>query len=405
MQLSLLLISLVNCVVVQQPPSLETFDHHESLILPSKQTIELFWTIKHSQIKFGVSSETSYSSDGWLAIGTSDAGGMKGANYFIFKNNFLEERFSETYEQPSIKANTATQLLSFNSTEQGKFFTFSTPLCNGLTTKNPIWIIFAYGDNEFQQHLPSNRGQQLIDLSGSYFITETNPTERTQTLDIISPPVQMVAEKTAYCYSYHDISTQLDEKYHIIAQNAELGTPLVHHMIGYVCQSKQDLPVPGKVICNYFKENGTEIRNSEQPCAGEISEVNFIWGPGGKGIFYPSNVGKPIGDANHRYFILETHYNNPELLTDVVDPGSGFKLTITKQLRKFDVGILTLGLDILNWSVPGLGTPSISGECGSKCTSKPDLIPSSGLNVLSMALHMHMHGKSMITRHIRYIFS
>jgi hypothetical protein len=85
-----------------------SYDHHESLVLPDKKTTELNWKIKDSQVEFGVASNNG---GGWLAIGTSDAGGMKGAKIFLLNNDKLEERFSQTYQPPKKKDAPATKLI------------------------------------------------------------------------------------------------------------------------------------------------------------------------------------------------------------------------------------------------------------------------------------------------------
>jgi hypothetical protein len=52
------------------------YNHRETLILPDQTNIELFWSLDKNKINFGVASNNG---NRWLAIGTSDAGGMKGA--------------------------------------------------------------------------------------------------------------------------------------------------------------------------------------------------------------------------------------------------------------------------------------------------------------------------------------
>ena len=65
---------------------------------------------------------------------------------------------------------------------------------------------------------------------------------------------------------------------------------------------------------------------------------------GARTFVYPKETGLPIGGREYNpYVMLEIHYNNPNLLSDVHD-SSGVKLTITKRLRPEDAGVIELGL-------------------------------------------------------------
>lgn len=63
--------------------------------------------------------------------------------------------------------------------------------------------------------------------------------------------------------------------------------------------------------------------------------------------------------------ILQTHYNNPSGSQQLPQDASGFKLSITPQLRPYDLGVMTLGQTRLELP-PGQSdvkaVPSVSGH-------------------------------------------
>jgi len=89
--------------------------------------------------------------------------------------------------------------------------------------------------------------------------------------------------------------------------------------------------------------------------------------------------------------MLQIHYDNPSGEIDV-DPGSGFRLTYTDQLRPYDVGVLTLGsVEIV--IPPNSKSYHIKNECPSECTSK---FPGSGLTIVGNGFHMHQVGNAFL---------
>jgi len=66
---------------------------------------------------------------------------------------------------------------------------------------------------------------------------------------------------------------------------------------------------------------------------------------GADAFVYPEEAGLSIGGVDFNpYIMLEVHYNNPELHQGVVD-SSGIRLVLTKTLRKYDAGVIELGLE------------------------------------------------------------
>lgn len=69
------------------------------------------------------------------------------------------------------------------------------------------------------------------------------------------------------------------------------------------------------------------------------------WAMGADAFVYPEETGLSIGGANFNpYVMLEVHYNNPELHQGIID-SSGIRFVLTKSLRKYDAGVIELGLE------------------------------------------------------------
>lgn len=74
-----------------------------------------------------------------------------------------------------------------------------------------------------------------------------------------------------------------------------------------------------------------------------------------QGFTFPPDAGYPFESAHGRFYLMESHYNNPvrtmgdweaavaaQHLGPVVD-NSGLKLLFTPSLRKHDAGVVSIG--------------------------------------------------------------
>ncbi|KAJ3378311.1 DBH-like monooxygenase protein 1 [Lobulomyces angularis] len=360
------------------------FEHHEILITPSKKEINLHWKVNAIDeiIEFGISAHVN----GWLALGLSDSGGMTGADIFLGRKVngefLLEDRFALETGYPKLdKSQDLNLISSFHENGELNFhFTRKLKTCDTedsvIRLDIPLWFIFAFGEGDFGKHLPGNNAQKLIDLSGKYFEKELigeNLKEETFNLPLIAPKIELLPFDTVEDYV--------------------IKSPLVHHFVGYLCDAPPKDLKEGESKCNILGKNS--VINFDNKC----SKFYLVWAKGGTKRMYPSIAGKPIGkgELNTKYLVMETHYANPELLSGMVDEGSGFNLTVTKQLREKDVGMFTLGVDTEFIAIPPKSKEStLVSDCGEKCMNKIDAgFPESGLNVIAMLLHMHRRYKNL----------
>nr|CAD7448509.1 unnamed protein product [Timema bartmani] len=168
---------------------------------------------------------------------------------------------------------------------------------------------------------------------------------------------------------------------------------LVHHMEVFHCVAPPDQNIPEyKGPC--FAPQRPE---TTQVC----KRVLAAWAMGAPPFVYPEEAGLPIGGPDFNpYVMLEIHYNNPEKRSDWVD-STGVRLHISPTLRKYDGGVIELGLEYTDKMAIPPHQPqfTLTGYCISECTAVG--IPPEGIVIFGSQLHTHLTGIRVFTRHIR----
>ena len=117
---------------------------------------------------------------------------------------------------------------------------------------------------------------------------------------------------------------------------------------------------------------------------------------------FPSKLGYPMEKSlQEKYLLLEMHYDNPALLDNIEDD-SGVRIYFTRQLREFDLGLMTIGtgLDASNIQMPPkVDSITYNTICHPECTKK--IIPSEGVYLIAAFLHTHLLGKQVTTSLVR----
>lgn len=123
---------------------------------------------------------------------------------------------------------------------------------------------------------------------------------------------------------------------------------------------------------------------------------------GSEGEVLPEHVGIPLGEeyGGATYFMLETHYDNPNMNQDISD-NSGLRIYYTDKVRQYDTAMLLLGSEVnfLHLIPPRQQSFVSVGKCSKECTEKG--LESGGIRILNGVLHSHLSGRKMRLRHIR----
>ncbi|XP_015427857.1 PREDICTED: dopamine beta-hydroxylase [Myotis davidii] len=125
--------------------------------------------------------------------------------------------------------------------------------------------------------------------------------------------------------------------------------------------------------------------------------VLAAWALGAKAFYYPEEAGLAFGGAgSSRFLRLEVHYHNPLKIQGRRD-SSGIRLYYTATLRRFDAGIMELGLVYTPVMAipPGEAAFVLTGYCTDKCTQLA--LPPSGIHIFASQLHTHLTGRKVVT--------
>ncbi|CAI2343593.1 unnamed protein product [Caenorhabditis sp. 36 PRJEB53466] len=183
----------------------------------------------------------------------------------------------------------------------------------------------------------------------------------------------------------------ISKTYHVVRMEPYI-TPgnehLVHHMEVFICRDE-------------VEEWSGSCNDAKKPAkAKSCSHVIAAWAMGEGPIQYPREAGLPIGGkGKNEYVMVEIHYNNPELHKGVMDT-SGFQFFVTGMLRRYDAGIMELGLvySDANSVPPNQKAWAMNGYCPSQCTQN---LPEEGINIFASQLHAHLTGRKLFTTQYR----
>lgn len=168
----------------------------------------------------------------------------------------------------------------------------------------------------------------------------------------------------------------------------------LQHVILYECQDNSKLT-------RLVDQPGQQcFEPGAQPFA--CNSVVATWSRGSEGFSFPPEAGYPLEPSSTKYYMLETHYSTAldGILPSAFD-SSGLRLYYTSELRRYDAGLLSIGMDP-NWRhiiPPGQQNVVSSGHCVSDCTRQA--FPKFGINVFAVVMRTHRIGRQVSLRHIR----
>ncbi|KAK4288778.1 hypothetical protein Pmani_038210, partial [Petrolisthes manimaculis] len=253
------------------------------------------------------------------------------------------------------------------------------------------------------QRLPKHehRGVRSLYLRDPHLATSNDPQSNLKHWDVLSPQVALPDNiPTLYWCKLYRIP-KLTRKAHIVGYVPVItteGEPHVHHMLLYECHITNS----DQLMERFVSARGAQCYDRNMPYSWSACNTPIVaWAVGSEGEMYPDHVGIPMGEEHGgaTYFMLEIHYNNPNLRTGVVD-SSGVRVLYTEKLRQHDAGILTLGHMLSPTLIvpPGRSWNTVA-YCSSQCTHKT--LPPGGIKAFLGFLHMHLLGSSISVQLIR----
>uniref|UniRef100_A0A0K2T4R5 Tyramine betahydroxylaselike [Nasonia vitripennis] n=1 Tax=Lepeophtheirus salmonis TaxID=72036 RepID=A0A0K2T4R5_LEPSM len=376
------------------------------------------WQIVEDEIIVEVDYLSEEGKD-WVAVGFSDYGELRNADLCVAWMNWKGQHFLEdahTNENYTMLLDEYQDCRDFEYQEfsNGRLsFKFTRPLhpChNGHDKKEDyviedgtVHVVWAKGKGSLYEVNGLNLSDRGIAKSGfertrllkvdTKFIESSDNVVRlniTHTVDISN-------DDTTYWCSSHKLNPSImSKKHHIIEylpRISEGNEDVIHHMEIFQCDASLELEFP--------IWSGPCGDKSAPPELQMCKKVLAAWAIGAGSFEYPREAGIAFGGPQTSpYMMMEVHFNNPSRRSGIHDE-SGMTLIITPELRKYDAGILELGLiysDLMAIPPYAVNFP-LSGHCLPQCTAVG--LPEEGIIIFGSQLHTHQTGARVVTKHFR----
>lgn len=370
-------------------------------ILDTKGDVRLFWKTGDNFSTYGIASRSS----GYLALGFSETGAMTGADMavgykdqkgdFVFENRhapgFVFPVVSQDQEKNMryVEGHQTNGVTGFVFEKQNEAACLQDQA--NVHVNSWQWFIYAFSqDNTFAQHGPGHNGKSYVKLGDgkTVSVNEIRDVADSKNFTVIQPEVTIPTAETTYCYSLHKLPA--GKRNFLLGERPAKSSPLLHHLVLYGCYG-----LPDDVKDMVGKEPNCDWETFSNPCNSFVTE----WAPGMSGRTFEHGYGKPFGSDLYEYAMLETHYNNPELLEDQKD-SAAYTFLYTDQQVENEIGTLTLGdLQVTGWFLePGKELVPHSTVCTPECTGH---WPSEGITAVSVFHHMHFRGRNARVQIIR----
>ncbi|XP_061555239.1 dopamine beta-hydroxylase [Phycodurus eques] len=356
---------------------------------------EVYMELKVAELKHGV------------VLGMSDRGELTDADLVLLWNSGSKSYFGDAWSDSEGKVTLDSQqdyeLIEAKWKSEGFYLLFKRPFstCDPrdyLIEEGTVHIIYGLLDQPLASPEQLNMSRISTGLQRILMLRPDTPAPAlppdVQTLDVVSPGVVIPTQETTYWCSIHKLPENMPEN-HIVMYESVI-TPgneaIVHHIEVFEC-SPDDRDVP--------KYSGSCDNKMVPAKLNFCRHVLAAWAMGAEAFYYPPDAGLPIGGpSSSRFLRLEVHYHNPLLISGRRD-SSGIRLHYTRSLRRYDAGIMELGLVYtpIMAAPPKQHTFYLTGYCTSKCTRTA--LPRGGIFIFASQLHTHLAGRGVRTVLVR----
>ncbi|CAL8068679.1 unnamed protein product [Orchesella dallaii] len=280
-------------------------------------------------------------------------------------------------------------------------------------TQDSLRIIWAIGETDDIAYHTKNRGyydaylltpdltpREVLDGQGGQ-----DPSSPMQVFNMTTT-FQIPERETTYWCTWHRAPT--NTKQHIIGFDTAFPTDQdrqhVHHLLIHRCHAPPGID-PDDLFEGPSNTGGSECYYYDTPNPLPLQycrETMHVWGVGGRPFFFPDHVGLAMSENGTEYIVLQVHYDNPELRSDL-----NVTLTLqafyTDEVREHDVSMLGIGQQIPAAtsiiSPPNTRGHATVGICPSACTEKG--LQGQEVNILAGWLHTHTTGSASRFMHFR----
>ncbi|XP_048505129.1 MOXD1 homolog 2 isoform X2 [Athalia rosae] len=218
-----------------------------------------------------------------------------------------------------------------------------------------------------------------------------------QIWDVLNQQVRLPMQEDTLLWCRVLKMPAIRQKHHVVRYEPVIqpgSKEYLHHMTLYECRgSSSDMEAAARASGGVCYQPGQPIL--------QCNTIAATWSLGSEGFNYPPEAGYALDPhAGPLFYMLETHYTNPQLDAFISD-SSGLRLLYTDRLRTHDAGVLSIGIDP-NWRhiiPPGQPEVISEGHCVADCTGQT--IPNNGVNMFAVIMHTHQLGNKVRLRQIR----
>ncbi|XP_059622696.1 MOXD1 homolog 2 [Phlebotomus argentipes] len=385
------------------------------------ENFRLLWTVRGAEITMEIQAKTL----GYVGVGFSEDGTLSGADMAIGWVDQGQPYFQDRHVKKNSDGEPVVDpsqdyvlLLGYeNATHTVLRFRRKLDTCDTYhdlpITNDTMRVIFMYHENEprrgavtpgsLPKPLEAYRGYRPLFLTQRVSQDAIKLDLKIRTLELRNQDVELPQSDTTLYWCKVFKLTDINKKHHLVKYEpvfeSTASQPYMHHIVLYECQgSSNELEL-------LSREQGRPCFQPDNP--RQCNVVVATWARGSEGFTFPQEVGYPLDIYQARYYMMETHYhhamdgvgvniNSPPMVDN-----SGLRLYYTQALRKFDAGVLSVGIDP-NWRhiiPPGQERVISEGHCIEECTRPA--FPPQGINIFGVMMRTHQIGKQVRLRQIR----
>ncbi|XP_057647850.1 DBH-like monooxygenase protein 2 [Chionomys nivalis] len=366
-----------------------------SRFLDPSHAVFLHWDFDY-EAEF-ITFELQVQTTGWVGLGITDrytfvgsdlvvGGVLPDGNVYFSDQHLLDE---DTLEQDGSQD---AELLKLTEDSVSTTMRFSRPFrsCDPHDldiTSDTMRVLAAYGLDDIPKMNRERTFVKSIFLLQMLQYDDQDAPEDTIIHDLTISNFLIPEDDTTYACSFLPLPI-VSKKHHIYKFEpllVERNETMVHHILVYACGNASVLPT------------GIGECYGSDPAFSLCSHVIAGWAVGGLSYQFPDDVGISIGTPlDPQWIRLEVHYSNFQNLPGIRDT-SGIRLYYTSHLRKYDMGVLELGISVfpIHFIPPGAEAFLSYGLCKTEKFEEMNGAPVSDIYVYSYLIHTHLAGRSL----------
>lgn len=368
--------------------------------------VQLAWNVSYAQQEIYMELRVKDIQQG-LVLGMSDRGQLTDADLVVLWNTgtqyYFGDAWSDSQGHVSQDPQQDYELLDAQPSADGFHLLFRRPFstCDPrdyLIEEGTVHVIYGF----LTQPLPLlqylnlssiQTGVQRVLMLRPDTAPPTLPADA-QSLEVLAPDVVIPGQETTYWCFIKQLPENMPKNHIVMYESAITrgNEAIVHHIEVFECSP--DL----RTVPDYSGSCDDKMKPDK---LDSCRHVLAAWAMGAEAFYYPPDAGLPIGGpGSSRFLRLEVHYHNPLLISGRRD-SSGIRLHFTRSLRRYDAGIMELGLVY----TPVMAVPPqqrsfyLSGYCNSQCTRTA--LPLGGIWIFASQLHTHLAGRGVRTVLVR----